>query len=73
MFGTAGSGIWVLKRVTPELACYLPILNTFGWNGGSGGHTRQPVSRQGTTVCVHMRMDVEQQSDHKLTTLSGMG
>ena len=29
--------------------------------------------RQGTTVCVQISMDVEQQSDHKLITPSGMG
>ena len=29
--------------------------------------------RQGTTVCVHTSMDVEQQSDHKLKNPSGMG
>ena len=29
-----GSGC---QRVTPELESYPPILNTFGWNGGSGG------------------------------------
>ena len=48
------------KRVIPELVCHLPILNTFGWNGGSGGHTGPPGSIQGTTVFVHIRMDVEQ-------------
>ena len=37
----------------------------------SGDHARRPGSRQGTTVYVHMRMDVEQQSDHKLITPSG--
>ena len=36
-------------------------------------HTRLPGLRQGTTVCVHTNMDMEQQSDHKLITPSGMG
>ena len=36
-------------------------------------HTRLPWLRQGTTVCVHKSMDMEQQSDHKLITPSGMG
>ena len=36
-------------------------------------HTRLPGLRQGTTVCVHSSMDMEQQSDHKLITPSGMG
>ena len=61
------------KRVTQELVCYLPILDTFGWNGGSRGHTRQPGSRQGTTVCVHMRVGMEQLSDQKTMTPSGTG
>ena len=63
---TAQSGIWVL-------VCYLPILDTFGCNGGSRGHTRPPGSRHGTTVCVHTLMVMEQRSDHKLMTPSGMG
>ena len=29
--------------------------------------------RQGTTVCVRANMGMEQQSDHKLITPSGMG
>ena len=60
------------QRVTPELVCYLPIKTTFGWDGGSRVHTRLPGLRQGTTVCVHMRMDMEQLSDRKLMTPSGM-
>ena len=36
-------------------------------------HLRVPGSRQGTTVCVHTSMDMEQLSDHKLMTPSGMG
>ena len=67
--GTTQSGIWVLKGN----ACYLPILITFGWDGGSGVHTRPSGLHQGTTVCVHTSMDMEQQSDHKLITPSGMG
>ena len=39
----------------------------------AGDHTRLPGLRQGTTVCVHTSMDVEQPSDHKLMTPSGMG
>ena len=35
--------------------------------------TPEPGLRQGTTVCVHTSMDMEQQSDHKLITPSGMG
>ena len=35
--------------------------------------TRQPGLRQGTTVSVHTNMDMEEQSDHKLITPSGMG
>ena len=61
------------QRVTTGLLCYLPILTTFGWNGGSRVHTRPPGLRQGTTVFVHTSMDVEQQSDHKLMTPSGVG
>ena len=61
------------QRVTPELVCYLPILTTFGWNGGSRVHTRPPGLHQGTTVCVHTSMDMEQQSDHTLIMSSGMG
>ena len=62
-----------MLQVTPELACYLPILSTFGWNGGFRDDTRPPGLRQGTTVFVHTNMDVEQLSDHKLMTPSGMG
>ena len=61
------------QRVTPELVCHLTILITFGWDGGSRVHTRLPGLRQGTTVCVHTSMDMEQQSDHKLIRPSGMG
>ena len=69
---TARSGIWVLKRVTPELVCSLPILITFGWDGGSRVHTRLPGLHQGTTVCVHTSMDMEQLPDHKIMTPSGV-
>ena len=61
------------SRVTPELVCFPMILTTFGWDGILGDHTRPPGLGQGTTVCVHTSMDVEQQSDHKLITPSGMG
>ena len=61
------------ERVTPELVCYLPILTTFGWDGGSRVHARLPGLRQGATVCVHTSVDVEQQSDRKLMSSSGMG
>ena len=61
------------KRVTPKLVCYLIILTTFGWDGGLGEHTRPLGSRQGSTVCVHTSMDMEQQSDQKLMTPSGVG
>ena len=47
--------------VTPEFVCFLTILTTFGWDGGLGDHARPPGSRQGTTVCVHTSMDMEQQ------------
>ena len=60
-------------RVTPELVCFLRILITFGEEGFLGEHTRPPGLRQGTTVCVHTSMDMEQQSDHKLITPSGLG
>ena len=52
--------------------CYLPILTAFGWCGGRRVQTRPPGLRQGTTVCVHTCMDMEQQSDHKLIRPSGM-
>ena len=69
---TARSGIWVLKgnaraRMLPENLDHLPV------DGFLGEHTRPPGLRQGTTVCVHTSMDVEQLSDHKLMTPSGMG
>ena len=54
------------------LVCSLPILITFGWDGGSRVHTRLPRLRQGMIVCVHTSMDMEQQSDHKLIRPSGM-
>ena len=38
----------------------------------AGDRAKPPLSRQGTTVHVHMSMDVQQQSDHKLTAPSGM-
>ena len=53
--------------------CYPPNLTTFGCYGGSWDQTRLPGSRQGTTVCVHTNMDVEQQSDHKLKAPSDDG
>ena len=59
-------------RVTPGLVCFLTILIIFGWDGGLGDHTRTPGLRQGTTVCVHTSMGVEQPSDHKLMTPSGV-
>ena len=70
--GTTRSGIWVLKgdtraRMLPENLDHLRV----GWI--SREHTRPPGLRQGTTVCVHTSLDVEQQSDHKLITPSGMG
>ena len=43
------------------------------WDGGSRVHTRLPGLRQGTTVCVPMRMDMEELSDHKPITPSDMG
>ena len=61
------------ERVTPELVCSLPILTTFGWDGCLGDHTRPPGLRQGTTVCVHTSMDMEQLLDHKPMTPSGTG
>ena len=70
---TARSGIWVLKgnartRMLPENLDHLPVR----W-GFLGEHTRPPGLRQGTTVCVHTSMDMEQLSDHKLMTPSGVG
>ena len=70
--GTTRSGIWVLKgnartRMLPENLDHLRV----GWI--SREHTRPPGLHQGTTVCVHTSMDVEQQSDRKLITPSGMG
>ena len=59
------------SRATPELVCFPTILITFGWDGGLGDHTRPPGLRQGTTVCVHTSMDMEQQSDHKLRRHTG--
>ena len=61
------------KRVIPEVVCYPPILTTKVCNGGSGGHTRLPGSRQDTIVRIHTLMDMEQQSDNKLITPAGMG
>ena len=60
--GTTRSGIWVLKgnartRTLPENLDYLWV----GWIFGE--HTRPPGLRQGTNVCVHTSMDVEQQTD----------
>ena len=69
---TAQSGMCCLT-VTPELVCFPKILTAAGWNGGRGDHTRPPGLRQGTTVCVHTSVDVEQLSDHKLITPSGIG
>ena len=60
------------ETVTPELVCYLPILNIFGWDGGSGELTRPHGSHQGTTVCVRTLIAMEQQSDHKLKTAGEM-
>ena len=44
-----------------------------GCDGGSRVHTRPPVLRQGTSVCVHTSMVMEQLSDHKPITPCGMG
>ena len=57
--GTTRSGIWVLKgnartRMLPENLDHLQV----GWI--SREHTRPPGLRQGTTVCVHTSMDLEQ-------------
>ena len=71
--GTTRSGIWVLEgdartRKFPVNLDYFRVK----WSK-KRDHTRPPGSRQGTTVCVHMRMDMEQQSDHKPMTPSWMG
>ena len=71
--GTTRSGIWVLKgnartRMLPENLDRLRVED-----GHLGEHTRPPGLRQGTTVCVHTSMDMEQLSDHKLMTPSGVG
>ena len=68
---TALSGIWVLKG--NARTCMLPKNLDHLRVGFLGDHTRPPGSRQGTTVCVHTSMDVEQLSDLKLMTPSGMG
>ena len=69
---TARSGIWVLKG--NARTCMLPInLDHLRVGWILGDHTRPPGLRQGTTVCVHTSMDVEQLSDHKLITPSAMG
>ena len=65
------SGIWVLKgnartRMLPANLDHLRV----EWRKQG---TYLPGLRQGTTVCVHTNMDMEQQSDHKLITPSGMG
>ena len=69
---TALSGIWVLKgnaraRMLPENLDHLRV----EWI--SRGTYETAWIHQGTTVCVHTSMDVEQLSDHKLMTPSGMG
>ena len=69
----ASGNRWAGRRVTPELGCFLTILTTFGWDGGLGDHTRPAGLRQGAAVCVHTIMDMEQLSDHKVMTPSGMG
>ena len=78
--GTARSGIWVLKgnartRMVPENLDYLRVgwISRGTYETAWGEHTRPPGLRQGTTVCVHVRMDMEQLSDHKPMTPSGMG
>ena len=38
-------------RGTPELVCHLPILTTFGWDGGSRVHTPITPSGMGLLVC----------------------
>ena len=65
-----GFGCW---GVTPGHVCFLRNLITSGWDGSLGDHTRPLGLRQGTTVCVHTNMDVEQLSDRKLMTPSEMG
>ena len=70
--GTARSGIWVLKGIART--CMFPAnLDHLRVEWMKRGHTRQPGLRQGTIVCVHTSMDMEQQSDHKLITPFGMG
>ena len=59
------SGIWVLKGVASP--CMFPA---------NLDHLRLEWMKrgaQGTTVCVHTSMNMEQQSDHTQTTPSGMG
>ena len=70
--GTAQSGIWVLKGNTRT--CMFPA-NLDPPPGGmeKAGFIQDCLGlRQGTTVCVHTSMDMEQQSDHKLIRPSGM-
>ena len=69
--GTTRSGTWVLKgnaraRMFPANLDYLRV----EWI--KQGTYETAWVTQGTTVCVHTSMDVEQQSDHKLITPSGM-
>ena len=68
--GTARSGIWVPKG--NARTCMFPA-NLDGWDGSLRDRARPPGLRQGTTVCVHTSMDMEQRSDRKLITPSGMG
>ena len=69
--GTAESGIWVLKggraRLSPASFDRLRV----EWT--KRGTYETAWSRQGTNVCFHTSMNVEQPSDHKLMTPSGMG
>ena len=70
--GTARSGICVLKgnaitRMLPENLDYLRV----GWRKQGFIQDRLGYA-QSTTVCVHSSMDMEQQSNHQLMTLSGM-
>ena len=70
--GTARSGIWVPKG--NARTCMFPAnLDHLRVEWMKRVLTRLPGLRQGTTVCVHTNMDVEQQSDRKLITPSGIG
>ena len=69
--GTAQSGIWVLKG--NARTCMFPAnLDHLRVEWMKRGTCKTAGLRQGTTVCVHTSKDMEQQSDHKLITPSGM-